>query len=528
MAAPPSRQTAAARSLHGAEQVDGSADAPATREQSSSSEATENALWDEAYDRMKSTNLVLVEKFEKKAMEAYHKLREGQVSPQDASLHGLAAFPQDAEKRRRLMQDMAQLQLQRTHDDRAQKVRNVVKTAVQLFEVLEKQLSPLFEATPLAGLAFGGLCLVLRTPANNYGIQFAASGITVHEKMMQGLKHIAENSRWYLEKSKSSVFQSKSDSAKVTMSPLREILLNIFSTMLEYQVTSVNWSGRSFFNYFRTNPFPDLLSKLKEAENDFYRKATFDQHEVAQKMKETRRVRSFLKALGGDTLKMLHTEDEHASARTIAEWLVNEPSFKSWEESCTGILSVTTTHQCNPALAKTLASTLKQREGDILAYFTVTPRAGQFSKLLKSLITQIVDQKTPEGDDLASILRYKDSGHDENLLLECFERALATLGCTVRVVFFLDISCTASSELQEGLRQLVGKMFPVDTNTSHLIQVLITSHADVGLNQVLSPKHGGKTTYLLAPPLLPISQAPLSIDTTSSTDAAGPTDIDIA
>lgn len=60
------------------------------------------------------------------------------------------------------MQDMAQLQLQRTHDDRAQKVCNVVKTAVQLFEVLEKQLSPLFEATPLAGLAFGGLCLVLR------------------------------------------------------------------------------------------------------------------------------------------------------------------------------------------------------------------------------------------------------------------------------------------------------------------------------------------------------------------------------
>lgn len=88
-AAPPSRQTAAARSLHGAEQVDGSADAPATREQSSSSEATQNALWDEAYDRMKSKNLDLVEKFEKKAMEAYHKLRKGQVSPQGACMHRL-------------------------------------------------------------------------------------------------------------------------------------------------------------------------------------------------------------------------------------------------------------------------------------------------------------------------------------------------------------------------------------------------------------------------------------------------------
>lgn len=52
--------------------------------------------------------------------------------------------------------------LQLTLDVPAQTACDAVRTATKLYEMLQKKLSPVLELYPPAGLAFGGLCLVLR------------------------------------------------------------------------------------------------------------------------------------------------------------------------------------------------------------------------------------------------------------------------------------------------------------------------------------------------------------------------------
>lgn len=58
------------------------------------------------------------------------------------------------------MREITRLQL--TSPATGQTSRDGVKTATELLEMLQQRLSPLLELYPPAGLAFGGLCLVLR------------------------------------------------------------------------------------------------------------------------------------------------------------------------------------------------------------------------------------------------------------------------------------------------------------------------------------------------------------------------------
>ena len=58
------------------------------------------------------------------------------------------------------MREITRMQL--TLDAPAQTAHHAVKAATNLLEMLQKQLSPVLQLYPPAGLAFGGLCLVLR------------------------------------------------------------------------------------------------------------------------------------------------------------------------------------------------------------------------------------------------------------------------------------------------------------------------------------------------------------------------------
>lgn len=137
--------------------------------------------------------------------------------------------------------------LQLTLDVPAQTTRDAIKTASRLLEMLQKQLSPVLKLYPPAGLAFGGLCLVLRvsvvsifhigrqkTLLTKLVFQIVGFAITSQEEVMKGLSHIAHAFDWYLKLSASSVLQCQAGKRGDAAPPLRPMLVNLFSTMLEY------------------------------------------------------------------------------------------------------------------------------------------------------------------------------------------------------------------------------------------------------------------------------------------------------
>lgn len=77
MTAVPPAQPAAARSPLDLQRADDDC-SPDTRRQIRSDEAEKNALWDEAYDTMKSKTGSLAKKFEEVVMEEYYKMAKGQ------------------------------------------------------------------------------------------------------------------------------------------------------------------------------------------------------------------------------------------------------------------------------------------------------------------------------------------------------------------------------------------------------------------------------------------------------------------
>lgn len=92
---------------------------------------------------------------------------------------------------------------------------------------------------------------------------------------MKRLSHIADTFEWYLNLSVSSVLQRKAGKWGDAVSPLRRMLVSLFSTMLEYQVRSVTSSRHYHITslLFRPNEFSDLLSQLKNEESYFDGKA---------------------------------------------------------------------------------------------------------------------------------------------------------------------------------------------------------------------------------------------------------------
>ncbi|KAK1763616.1 putative ankyrin repeat protein [Phialemonium atrogriseum] len=431
--------------------------APDTGRQTPSDGAEKNALWDEAYDTMKSKTGKLAEKFEQVVMEEYDKMAKGES-----------------------LREITRLQL--TLDVPAQTTRDAIKTASRLLEMLQKQLSPVLELYPPAGLAFGGLCLVLRI------VGFA---ITSQEETMKGLSHIAHAFDWYLQLSVSSLLQRQARKGG-DVPPLPR----------PHALRSVTSSWRyNFKSLFRPTEFRDLLLQLENEERYFDGK-----------------VDSSIQTELLEVQNMVCTEQETTMASSVTQQFCSSEA----KRGSRGILVVTSTRRTNPALAKILASTLNhgttinhgrdKTPKTLIAHFASTDAASehQFPKMAMELTHQLLCQYPELAlGPVSAVRNYKGVEHNEELLLQSVVDVLEWLHHDDRVIFVLDLSRTLLVDDRDGFQQLIRKMFRKDDKTPQLIKLLITSHMDTGLNKFL--QHCTRATSS--------TDAASSTGATSSTDA---------
>ncbi|TPX09398.1 uncharacterized protein E0L32_009442 [Thyridium curvatum] len=465
-----------------------------------------NDLWNDAYNAMASNHKTLAAVFEGIVMKEYSKILEARSS-KDASLSRVTTFPQDAETRRQVMLALTERQLTGKTSSRMRKASDAIRIATNALDTLREILSPLLESFPPAGVALGGLCVVLR---------FVEYAVTFSKEIVAGLEHIAQNAAWYLQSGNRSIYQSTSGDPN----HLRTDLVNLYSAMLEYQVRALVMSGHSrrhiLLKVSSGLSLPGLLVTIKVSESCLERRISL-QTNVSSLVYHRRECGARRAALVHERIQQfapmesqrLPSDRDEVAARDLTAWLQGRLEFNSWRRTQRGIFVVTHSSERNPALAERLALDLEDERLVAYSPSTSTQEETMFCNLVRQFIHHMLcaREEIADGPALEGVQYFQRVHDNEPLLLRFFAAVLEELAQDERIVFVLDLPTTLPDAYKDGLKHLITKMFYPEAKRPTSLRLLITSHVDTNISQLLSTFQD-MTTYLRIPSSLNSVRSP--------------------
>lgn len=117
-------------------------------------------------------------------------------------------------------------------------------------------------------------------------------------------------------------------------------------------------------------------------------------------------------------------------------------------------------------------------------------------------------EEIADGPDLEGVQYFQRVHDNEPLLLRFFAAVLEELAQDERIVFVLDLPSTLPDAYKDGLKHLITKMFYPEAKRPTSLRLLITSHVDTNISQLLSTFQD-MTTYLRIPSSLNSVRSPL-------------------
>lgn len=168
------------------------------------------------------------------------------------------------------------------------------KKARDFLEAIRVFAEPVFELYPPAGLAFGAVLMIANVSINSPSwptevldsadklarLQMTEKVVSTDNENIEGLIHITRRCPWYIELADMVLrrHQVTSPHDHPNDPPLRGLLVDLYSKLLEYQMASVVASRRRKFravvtSAFRARDWVGLLSNIKSLEAELVVKA---------------------------------------------------------------------------------------------------------------------------------------------------------------------------------------------------------------------------------------------------------------
>lgn len=173
-------------------------------------------------------------------------------------------------------------------------------------------------------------------PLTKLVFQTVESAMGSREDMMKGPSHIATISGLYLGLKVSPVLQRGAGEEGV---PLRRMVVNLFSMILEYQVRSVISSQHPIASsIFHPKKFSDLLSQLKDAESYFDGKAELFMQAEVLRLRELKHVehrqamiRSVIQQFRSSEATRVTSEEENGIAEDFVKGFTTSRTSRAGE-----------------------------------------------------------------------------------------------------------------------------------------------------------------------------------------------------